>query len=474
MRVKRFVYGFLLLALAATAARGENWPGWRGPGRNGVSHEANLPLSWSETENVAWKIPLPGLGVAGPIVWDDRILSHRFRRAPPFRPARRVRFTPFGEGIVARPVLGTAPTLHHENKSSMATPVAVTDGKSVFSFFGTGDVFSTTVDGELVWHRSLAAEYGPFENRFAVSSSPLLFKNLVILQCDHYGASYVVAIDKATGANVWKVDRPGYWHSWASPQLVPAPSGSKGGEGRQELILCGSEKLDAFDPATGQKLWTVRGMLRECIPTPVFGDGLIYAVSGPKGPTLAVRPGGRGDVTDTRIASAPRAAHRLCRRPFWSARRTTWSTIAGFSVASMRRPGTAAGRSGCPAAIRRLHRRRRQDLFLQRGWRGHDCFFPRQDVSPTGAEHDRRSDLRHAGPLGRMPVDPHARAFVVYWPTSLSRAVSVAVRRTFLVIISLSRLAHRLGGEGSSSWGRFGPIFKFSIRVKVRHERDIA
>jgi len=298
-----------LLAVLMASARAENWPGWRGPGRNGVSHETRLPQEWSPSQNVAWKVPLPGLGVGGPIVWGERIFvtdsdGPRLGNLHVICLARDT-----GKELWHDEFWGTAPTLHHENKSSMATPVPVTDGRHVFAFFGTGDVFCTTVDGHLVWHRSLASEYGPFENRFAATSSPLLYENLLIVQCDHYGASYVLAIDKTTGGNAWKVDRPGYWHSWASPQLVPADSKNADDGGRHELILCGSEKLDALDPRTGRKLWTVRGMLRECIPTPVFGNGLIYAVSGPKGPTLAVRPGGSGDVTESRVAwSANRGA----------------------------------------------------------------------------------------------------------------------------------------------------------------------
>lgn len=315
----------LILTLAAPhETQGDNWAGWRGPGRNGVSHESGLPLKWSSGENVAWKAPLPGMGVGGPIIWGDRIFvtdcdGPRQANLHVICLARDS-----GRELWHDQFWGTAPTLHHDTKSSMATPVPVTDGKFVFAFFGTGDVFCTTVEGELIWQRSLASEYGAFENRFAASSSPVLYENLLIVQCDHYGDSYVLAIDKATGATAWKVDRPGYWHSWASPQLVPvvgahanASAGKEPAQGPSkspsqnqfELVLCGSEKLDAFDPATGRKLWSVAGMLRECIPTPVFDNGLIYAVSGPKGPTLAVRPGGRGDVTDSHVAwSAIRGA----------------------------------------------------------------------------------------------------------------------------------------------------------------------
>jgi outer membrane protein assembly factor BamB len=121
-----------------------------------------------------------------------------------------------------------------------------------------------------------------------------LHGDLLLLQCDHYGASYALAIDKHTGANRWKLDRPEAWLSWASPQLAPV-----GDSGRHELILCGSEKVDALDPLTGERLWTLGGMAHECIPTPVLGHGLVYAVSGPNGTTYAIRPGGRGDITDT-------------------------------------------------------------------------------------------------------------------------------------------------------------------------------
>jgi outer membrane protein assembly factor BamB len=166
----------------------------------------------------------------------------------------------------------------------------------VFALFGTGDVFCLDMSGRLAWHRSLAMEYGPFENRFAASSSPLLFEDTLILQCDHYGPSYLLAVDKRTGANRWKTDRPEVWLSWSSPICTPA-SDSAG----PELIVCGSEKMDAFDPRSGIPLWTVDGMARECIPTPLTAHGLIYATSGPGAATYAVRPGGRGDVTGSHV-----------------------------------------------------------------------------------------------------------------------------------------------------------------------------
>lgn len=285
----------LLIGLViAPSLRGENWPQWRGPQRTGVTADHGAPTTWSPTENVVWKAPLPGTGTSNPIVWDDRV----FVTASDGRDQGELHVICFardtGRELWHRRLWGTAPTLFYP-KNGMAGPSPVTDGRHVWAFFGSGDVFCFDVDGGLIWQRSLAAEYGEFENRFAATSSPLLFDGSLIVQCDHYGASYVAALDAATGANRWKADRPEVWLSWSSPQIV------RTGE-RDELIICGSEKLDGYDPCTGERLWTVRGLARECVPTPVLADGLLISDSGPNGVHVAVRPGGRGDVTDSHVA----------------------------------------------------------------------------------------------------------------------------------------------------------------------------
>jgi outer membrane protein assembly factor BamB len=253
-----------------------------------------VPIKWSATDNVRWKVRLPGQGISNPIVWGDRVFvtasdgpeQSELHIVCLDRDSGRERWH--------RRQWGTAPTLFHATKSGMAAPSPVTDGERLYTFFGTGDVFCFDMEGGLVWHRSLAAEYGAFENRFAASSSPLVHDGALILQCDHYGASYVLAIDVRTGANRWKADRPECWLSWSSPQVVSAGDAA-------ELIVCGSEKLDAYDPRTGSKLWTLRGLARECIPTPLVGHGLLFAVSGPNGTSFAIRPGGRGDVTESHV-----------------------------------------------------------------------------------------------------------------------------------------------------------------------------
>lgn len=293
----------LLAAIWAPSVDAENWPGWRGPERTGISSETEIPIEWSAAEGVLWKAALPGSGISNPIIWEDRV----FVTSSDGPKQDELHLICLARDDGAKRwhlrLWGTSPTLYHATKSNMATPSPVTDGRHVYAFYGTGDVFCVDRDGGLVWHRSLAAEYGPFENRFAASSSPILYRDMLLVQCDHYGGSYVIAIDKRTGANRWKTDRPECWLSWSSPQLVPV------GNDQHELVVSGSHKLEAFDPLTGEKLWTVSGLSRECVPTPVLGHGLVYAVSGPHGDTLAIKPGGRGDVTETHVVwESPRGA----------------------------------------------------------------------------------------------------------------------------------------------------------------------
>lgn len=292
-RSPAFAATVLFAVLSTSATKAENWPGWRGPSRTGVTSDTGVPDEWSASDNVLWKTPLEGLGTSNPVVWDDRV----FLTASLGRDQGELHVLCIdrdtGKTLWKQKLWGTAPTLFY-TVSGMASPSPVTDGTHLFAFFGTGDVFCFDLDGQMIWQRSLADEYGPFENRFGASSSPLVFEDTVILQCDHYGESYVIALEKETGANRWKADRAGNWLSWSSPQLIQA------GE-TQELIVSGSERLDGYDPKTGDHLWTVRGQARECVPTPVVGDGFLISVSGPNGTHFAVKPGGRGDVTESHV-----------------------------------------------------------------------------------------------------------------------------------------------------------------------------
>lgn len=286
----------LVIVFATQTVHSADWPGWRGGTRSGVSSESNIPTTWSSDHGIAWRVPLPGAGISSPVIHGSRV----FLTASdgPRQANLHVICLNRDDGRMLwhQRLWGTSPTRHHSTKSSMASPTPVTDGEHLYTFFGTGDIFCFEVTGDLVWHRSLASEYGPFENRFAATSSPVIHKDLLIIQCDHYGPCYVLALDRRTGDNRWKVDRPDTWLSWSSPQLVTLKSNNS-----QELVICGSNRIDALSPETGRKLWSLGGMRHECIPTPILAHGLVYAVSGPKGPTLAIRPGGRGDVSKSHV-----------------------------------------------------------------------------------------------------------------------------------------------------------------------------
>ena len=288
---------FVFVLVIALGARGENWPGWRGPDRNAVSSETDIPVKWTSNDGVQWKVPLPGFGVSSPIIWEDLI----FLTASdgPKKDQLHVLCLSRLDGTVNwhRRLWGTAPTRSHVNKSSMASPTPITNGQHVFAFFGTGDIFCLDIEGGVVWHRSLAKEFGKYENRFSATSSPVLYRNLLLVQCDHYGDSYVLAVDAESGTDAWKIDRPETWLSWSSPQLLRTGKGDD-----HELILCSSKKVDAVDPLTGEIRWTLPGMQRECVPTPVIAHGLIFAVSGPNGSTLAIRPGARDSLIETSVA----------------------------------------------------------------------------------------------------------------------------------------------------------------------------
>jgi outer membrane protein assembly factor BamB len=293
-RVLRFAWALLGLLIVGAPGRAGNWPGWRGPHGNGVSEEATAPLEWSASDGVRWKAAIPGVGVSTPIVWDDRVFvtsssGHQHRDLHLLCLDRRD-----GSVLWHRRFFGSAPTRYFEGRTSMATPTPVTDGRHVWAFFGTGDLFCLDVDGELVWTRSLVQEYERFQNRFGMASSPLLVGDMVVLQCDHWGQSYLLAMDKRGGKNVWKTDREENL-SWTTPLVTDV-------SGRTEIVVSGTLRVRSYDPATGKQLWMVEGLTRDMVPTPVAGDGMIYVTCGPGGASYAIRAGGSGNITASHVA----------------------------------------------------------------------------------------------------------------------------------------------------------------------------
>ena len=290
------------VAAAASATATGNWPRWRGSDGNAVAHEADLPIRWSASENVAWKTAIPGEGSSSAIVSGERVFvtsaaNNGNRRLVHCLDATTGRLRWTREVADDNPEIVSALTGH-------AAPTPVTDGRRVVAFFGNAGVVCYDVDGHELWHR----DFGEFESELGIASSPILHGDTVVLVCDHDGDrfgtfdSFVIGLDAATGETRWKTDRPGLFRSWSTPIVVPASDAAAAESPRRtELIVSGQDALRAYDPMTGEHLWTVTGLTGWVAPSPVFAHGLIFAASGRNGPLLAVRPGGRGDVTATHV-----------------------------------------------------------------------------------------------------------------------------------------------------------------------------
>jgi outer membrane protein assembly factor BamB len=292
----------LTLFLLPTTVLAAEWPAWRGPEGTGISQDKNLPVEWSATQNIRWKVPLSGAGVSQPVVWGDRI----FLTASDERLNDRLHVYCYHRGdgrqLWHTRLFGSAQPEGLFPPGGMAVPTPATDGKHVFALFGTGDLVCLDWQGQPVWIRSLAEEYGPFRNRWGMAASPVLVGDRLIVLVDHWGESYLLAADAGTGANRWKTKRDASVN-WTSPLAIKIKD-------QTQIIVAGPYRVQGYDAGDGTELWTVQGLKMQCIPTPVPWGDVVYAVSGRKGDTLAIRPaGGKGELTNTHVIwKTPRGA----------------------------------------------------------------------------------------------------------------------------------------------------------------------
>ena len=280
-------------AVAASCAMAGHWPGWRGPAGNGQSVEKDLPLKWDAKENVRWKIELPGPGNSSPVVWGDRVFLTQSLDKEGKR--RAVMCFQRGDGKLLwqkETSYDEAEPTHATNPYCSATPV--TDGKRMIASLGAAGLVCYDFDGNELWRYGV----GKYGHIWGNASSPILCGDLVILLGGPGERQFLLAVNKIAGKKAWQVDFAGggnkeYLGSWSTPIIARVGD-------HDEMIVCLPEKLKAFDPKTGTELWSCDGLGKLAYSTPVCSaDGIVVAFSGYGGPAMAVRAGGKGDVTET-------------------------------------------------------------------------------------------------------------------------------------------------------------------------------
>ena len=274
--MKRFLI-VMTIAACSFSLRAEDSPQFRGQGGLGISDKP-LPVRWDAKENIRWKATLPGRGLSSPVVAGGRV----FVTACSGVNQDRLHVLCFdgktGKELWHRQLWATGNTLCHE-KTCMAAPTPVTDGKRVIALFATADLVCYDADGNLLWYRSLTGDYQSIGNNVGMAASPVLHGDLFLLCLENAGASFAAGIDKHTGKNKWKIERP-RGINWVTPLLIQDA-------GKDLVLFQGPEELSAHDPATGKKRWALTGKTLATIPSPTAGDGLVF-VPGEK--FLAIRP----------------------------------------------------------------------------------------------------------------------------------------------------------------------------------------
>ena len=317
--VVTFLFTLTLLNSNAGASGSANWPQWRGPDGQGVSTETGLPTEWSDAKNVKWKTAIAGRSHSSPIVWGKKIflttaldgeripgrtpgVTHKMSDGSTFVHPDAVgadlkhtfkvicldRDT--GKIIWERVAYEGAVQDSRHQKASFASSTPATDGKYVFAFFGSEGLYAYDFNGKQIWKQNLGT-LGTASVGYGVS--PILYGNLVIMQCDDSGMnSFIAAFDKKTGKEVWRVPRK-VDVTWSTPVLVHTGK-------RTELVTSAAEAIIAYVPATGKELWRHKGLESNAVPSLVVSDDLVVLTSGsPSKIALAIRAGGNGDVTGT-------------------------------------------------------------------------------------------------------------------------------------------------------------------------------
>jgi outer membrane protein assembly factor BamB len=296
------VVGVAALAVTPVLA---DWPQWRGPSLNGVSQEVGLPVTWTTTEGVAWKLPMPARSGSTPIIWGDLI----FLNVATAQSTGDLELWAVDRNkkdvIWKRPLAGGN---NQQRKQNMSSPSPVTDGKRVWAMSGVGVLKAFDFAGTEIWSRDIQQDHGRFGLNWGYASSPLLHEGALYVPVLHGmktdDPSYVLKIDGATGKTMWHVERPTDAIR-ESPDAYTTPALLQY-DGKTEIVITGGDVVTGHDPATGKELWRADGLNPDNNPayrivsSPIIAGNLIIAPTRER-PILAIRPGGRGDVTATHI-----------------------------------------------------------------------------------------------------------------------------------------------------------------------------
>ncbi len=281
---------FLLLH---SVVLGGDWPCWRGPLGDGRSGEIGVPVRWSKTDNVAWRTAIPGRGYSSPVIWGDRVFLTTCKE----KELERVLLCldrRDGRILWERVVL-TAPLEKKHRLNSYASATPATDGKHVWVSFLQNPRMAVACydfDGKLIWSQSP----GEFHSVHGYCSSPVLYQDLVILNGDQDAVAFLVALEKKTGKERWRTDRPNRTRSYCTPIIVEAA-------GRKQLVLSGSKSIASYDPDTGKQWWLIDGPTEQFVASLVYADNLFFMTAGyPTYHIMGIRPDGLGNVTNTHVA----------------------------------------------------------------------------------------------------------------------------------------------------------------------------
>jgi outer membrane protein assembly factor BamB len=307
----------VLWVLACVTVSGQNWPSFRGPNGSGVGDGRPTSANWNVAtgENLLWKTPVPGLAVSSPIVWGDRVFVSTAVGSDPQASIRTGLYGDVqpladlskhswrlialdkrtGKIVWDRVAYEGIPKTKRHPKSSQASPTPVTDGQRVIVSFGSQGLYAYDFDGKLLWKRDMGLLnagwfYDP-DYEWGFGSSPIIWKNQVIVQCDIQKSSFIAAFDVATGRPVWRTEREEI-PSWSTPAIFEA-------NGRAELVTQATRFTRGYDPSNGKELWRLSGNSEIAIPTPIVGPGVVIVSNGytPVQPIYAIKPGAAGDIT---------------------------------------------------------------------------------------------------------------------------------------------------------------------------------